>query len=175
MLELQASLAGAVGHRLVAAGQPLPDLGRLLALLALERRVGNGQQRAPRRVVDELGVDVLQRAEHDQARALGRAGHRLANAEVPSLAPVRVRPGNAHLRHYLPPAFPAFRRTCSPWYLMPFPLYGSGGRRLRSSAATCPTFSLSAPSMMTRVGVWAVSLTPAGARYSTGCEKPSAN
>src|SRR5688500_4437571 len=77
--------------------------------------------------------------------------------------------------HYLPPALPAFRRICSPWYLMPFPLYGSGGRRLRSSAATCPTTSLSAPSTTIDVGVGADSLIPFGARYSIGCEYPSAS
>ena len=37
-----------------------------------------------------------------------------------------------------PAAFPAFRRIRSSAYLMPFPLYGSGGRRPRICAVTSP-------------------------------------
>ena len=105
-------------------------------------------QRAARVVVDELRVDVLQRAEHHEARTLRRARDLLAHAQVATLRAAPRRSSESPiLRHYLPPALPAFRRIISPAYLMPLPLYGSGGRRLRISAATWPTISLSAPSI----------------------------
>src|SRR5258705_10813852 len=68
---------------------------------------------------------------------------------------------------------PALRRTCSPWYRTPLPLYGSGGRTARSSAATCPTSSLSMPSTLTTVLLSTEILTPLGAWYFTGCEYPT--
>src|SRR4029079_13138434 len=117
----------------------------------------------------------LQRTPNDQARPLGGATDFLPNAKVAAIAPLFVRSRWTHDRHYLPPALPAFRRICSPAYLMPLPLYGSGGRRLRSSAATCPTTSLVAPSLMIWVGTGAVSLMPFGPLYSTACENPSAS
>src|SRR5687768_245855 len=142
-LELQAALAGAVGHRLHAAvvlvaravedhardagrlrplGDELADLGRLLALLAGEGVVGHGEERAALRVVDDLRRDVLQRAEHDQARALRGAGDLLPDAQVTPGAQLVAALGDPRLRHYLPPALPALRRMTSPWYLTPFPL-----------------------------------------------------
>ena len=57
-----------------------------------------------------------------------RADHLLAKAEVAARAQLIARLRSGHFRHYLPPALPAFRRICSPAYLMPLPLYGSGGR-----------------------------------------------
>src|SRR5690242_4347787 len=198
MLELQPAFAGSVGHRLHAAviliptaveydlrdplvlgdrGDLLPDIERLLRLLPfahLDRR--HRRERARRGVVHELGGDVLQRAEHDESRTLGRPLHRLAHAQMTAnalLGPVLRNSDAAH--DYLPPALPALRRICSPTYLTPFPLYGSGGRRLRISAATWPTTSLFAPSTTICVGTGAVSLMPCGARYSIGCEYPSAS
>ena len=56
---------------------------------------------------------------------------------------------------------------------MPLPLYGSGGRRLRISAATWPTRCLSIPSTCTRFVPSTVNAMPSGAVYVTGCEKPS--
>ena len=49
-------------------------LARAVDLDALAR-VAHAQQRHAEVVVDELGVDVLERAEDDQPRPLGRAGH----------------------------------------------------------------------------------------------------
>src|SRR5919107_5674430 len=135
MLELQAALAGALGNGLHAAvilvprpveddlrdpgllgagRQQLPDLSRLLDLLPFELVVGDGEQRARRRVVDELGVDVLERAEDDEARALRRPLDLLPDAEVATVALLGARLRNGDLRHYFPPALPALRRTCSP-------------------------------------------------------------
>ena len=45
---------------------------------------------------------------------------------------------------------PVFIRTYSPSYRMPLPLYGSGGRDLRTTAANCPTSHLSMPEMVNR-------------------------
>src|SRR5690606_17148353 len=152
-------------------GQTPADIGRTLGLRALAAlHVGDGHQRAHLHVVHQLRVDVLERAEHHQARTLGRARHLLADAEVAAIAPLVARLRLQDLAHYLPPALPAFRRTCSPAYLIPFPLYGSGGRRRRISDATWPTISLFAPSTMICVGVVAVSLIPSGALNSIGCE-----
>src|SRR3954469_7336176 len=193
MLELQPAFAGSVGHRLHAAvilistavehdlrdplvlgdrGDLLPDLERLFRLLPfgdLHRR--DRRERMRRDVVHELGGDVLQRAEHHQPRTLGRPLHLVAHAQVATYAHLGAVLRNTNAAHdYFPPALPALRRICSPAYLTPFPLYGSGGRRLRISAATWPTTSLFAPSTTICVGTGAVSLIPCGARYSIGCE-----
>src|SRR4029079_5664254 len=124
---------------------------RLLPLAHLHRR--HGCQRARRAVVHQLGGDVLQRAKHDHAQTLGRPLHRLAHAQVTANALLGAVLRNSDAAHdYLPPALPALRRICSPTYFTPFPLYGSGGRRLRISAATWPTTSLFAPSTVICVG-----------------------
>src|SRR5438034_3986709 len=68
---------------------------------------------------------------------------------------------------------PALRRTCSPTYRIPLPLYGSGGRMARSSAATCPTSSLFTPSTFMTTLFSTEILIPFGAWYGTGCEKPT--
>src|SRR5487761_2196424 len=139
MLKLQTALAGAVGHRFHAAvvlvsgaveahardsrrfrllGDRLADRRRSLGLLALAHRLaGHRDQRAVGRIVHELRIDVLERAEHHEPRPLGRARDRLADPKVPADALLGARLWNDC--HYLPPALPAFRRTCSPAYLMP--------------------------------------------------------
>src|SRR5918997_1817236 len=106
--------------------------------------------------------------EHDAGDTLLLRHYRdlLPHAEVPP-PPLRLARRHRCRAHYFPPALPAFRRICSPAYLMPLPLYGSGGRRLRSSAATWPTSSLFAPSPATVVGFGALSLIPCGARNCT--------
>src|SRR5262245_22101392 len=196
MLELQPAFAGAVGHCLHAAvilvpsavehdfrdprllgpgSDPLAHFRRLLGLLpTLELRARHGHQRAASDVVDDLRGDVLERTKHHQTWTLARPRHLLANAKV-SAMPLLLACFRNRWHGYLPPALPALRRMTSPAYLMPFPLYGSGGRRLRSSAATCPTSALSDPSTRICVGCGAVSLMPAGALYSMECEKPNAS
>src|ERR1041384_8386133 len=47
---------------------------------------------------------------------------------------------------------PSLRKMYSPAYFTPLPLYGSGGRNARISAATWPTFCLSIPVIMISVG-----------------------
>src|SRR5215471_17416836 len=55
---------------------------------------------------------------------------------------------------------------------MPLPLYGSGGRMARTSAAICPTTWRSAPLIRISVCVGHVTVMPAGMSLTTGCEKP---
>src|SRR6476646_6269560 len=135
MLELQPAFAGAIGHRFHAAvisvpravehdarktsilrllRDQLPDLGRLRALLSLELVIRHRRQRAVRRVVHELRGDVLERPEHHQPRTLGRADYALPHTVVAAIAELLPSLRPANLGHYLPPALPAFRRTCSP-------------------------------------------------------------
>src|SRR5918992_1946268 len=104
MSELQPAFAGAVGHRLHAAvilvptpveynsgdspflrhdGDLLPDfrcLFRLLTTTDFEAR--NSRDRTPRVVVDQLGIDVLVRPEHDQPRPIRGARDLLAHTHV---------------------------------------------------------------------------------------------
>src|SRR3954471_8381886 len=195
MLELQSALPGAFGHCFHAAvilitsavendlgdagglralGDALANFGGLLGLLHAENvEIPHRGDGVIPRVVHELRVDVLERAEDDEPRALLGAGESPPDPDVPAFALRRC--GLCFGHDYLPPALPALRRMTSPAYRMPFPLYGSGGRMLRISAATCPTFSLSAPSITIVVGCGAVSFTPAGALYSIECEKPRAS
>ena len=70
-----------------------------------------GDQGAPGVVVDDLGDDVLVRAEHRQARPLGGADDPLADAAV---APVAQLVGSQCLAHGYFAAFPALRCTTSP-------------------------------------------------------------
>src|SRR5205823_1873418 len=103
----------------------LADLGRLRDAVAfrlhLERR--RRGQRAAGAVVDELRVEVVEAAEHRQARALGRAGHVHAHALV-ALQPVDLAVLSPdHAVAFAPfPALPGLRRTFSPAYLTPLPL-----------------------------------------------------
>src|SRR5438552_2070897 len=100
MLELQSALPGAFGHRLHAAviliaaaieddlrdagrlgafGDSFPDFGRFLGLLfRLDVQIADGGDRMTLRVVDELSVDVFERAEDHEPRTLVRAGDLLA-------------------------------------------------------------------------------------------------
>src|SRR4029077_12666945 len=134
LLELQAALAGAVGHGFHAAvvfvtraiehdladpgalrlgRDPLADLERFLGLLAgLQLRARDCHQRTARHVVDQLRRDVFERAEHDEARALRRAGDFFPNAEVASM-PLLLTRLSKRWHDYLAPVLPALRRTIS--------------------------------------------------------------
>src|SRR6267378_3093786 len=124
-LELQSPFAGAIGHSLHApvilitaavehdlgdalllglGGDELPD-GKAPRHLALALdlhtfgRVRRAGERETALVIDELGVDVLGRAEHDQPGPLRRARDLLADAEVPAIPLVRRRldlPNGSH-------------------------------------------------------------------------------
>src|SRR5688572_25148789 len=136
MSELQSALAGAIGHCLHAAvisvsspveddlrdarvlclrRQALADLGGLLRLLpGGDARVRDSQNGPLRAIVDELRVDVLDRAIHHEARTFRRAAHLLADAQVPLVPLLGARLRLVNRSHYLAPALPAFRRICSP-------------------------------------------------------------
>src|SRR5437868_6261811 len=62
---------------------------------------------------------------------------------------------------YLPAALPSLRRIVSSRYFTPLPLYGSGGRKLRTLAAARPTASLSIPERITTF-LSTAALIPAG-------------
>ena len=62
---------------------------------------------------------------------------------------------------YFLDVLPALRRIVSSEYLTPLPLYGSGGRNERISAAICPICCLSAPLMLITFFSTAI-VTPAG-------------
>src|SRR5690606_7733123 len=69
--------------------------------------------------------------------------------------------------------FASLRMMVSSEYFTPLPLYGSGGRKPRIFAATCPTICLSAPCTTTSVWVGVATVMPSGTWNRIGCEKPS--
>src|SRR6185312_5306715 len=199
-LKLQTGFAGRVGERHDAPVVDVPvaiehdlvdalglealrdggaDLLGLVALLQarqrrqqrlVERR--GGGDRLVRVVVHDLRVDVLRRTEHSQTRAIGRAVHLLADAVLAPLALLLL-----SLRHcrvpYAAPVLPTLRLIVSSTYLMPLPLYGSGGRMARIFDAVSPSSSLSMPDRMTTF-LSTLPATPLGRSNTTGCENPSA-
>src|SRR6266850_2353563 len=82
---LDALLFRALGDELanLSSGGDVATILLVLGLLA-ERRGGGDSDSVE--VVDELGVDVVERAVDVEARALGGAGHLLADARVDALA-----------------------------------------------------------------------------------------
>ena len=73
------------------------------------------------------------------------------------------------------PVLPSLRRMISFAYLMPLPLYGSGGRSARILAAVRPSRCLSTARTVSLVCLASTSaVTPSGSLKTTGCEKPSA-
>ena len=62
-------------------------------------------------------------------------------------------------------ALPTFRRTCSPAYLTPLPLYGSGGRVRRMRAAISPTSCLSIPLTDDLRGHWDLEVDSIGSAH----------
>src|SRR6478735_8173294 len=161
--ELQAGAAGAVGQGrnaavvLVAAAiknngdhagglRPLGDqladlarLGRLVALDGAQVRLqgGRGRQSLADGIVDQLDGDVPAGPVDHQPGPGGRADDLLAQPEVPAGACRGTRLRNVGSHGHLP-VFPTLRRTTSPAYRTPLPLYGSGLRNLRMLAATSP-------------------------------------
>src|SRR5688500_18740960 len=136
MSELQSALTGAIGHCLHAAvisvssaveddlrdarvlcpgGESLADFRGSLGLLPLgDAGVRDGQDSPLRAIVDELRVDVLDRAVNDETRTLRGTRHLLAHAQMPLVALLGARLRLVNRSHYLAPALPALRRICSP-------------------------------------------------------------
>src|ERR1700734_1318278 len=156
----------------------LTGLGCLVAVGAPESffQGRRGRDRPAHAVVDELDERV------PGGPGDGQPGpHRTAH-DLPADPCVPPRPrGGATLgpglrdSHCYLPAFPTLRRTCSPWYRMPLPLYGSGLRSFRMLAAISPTCCLSIPSTTSRVGVSTRNVIPSGGVTVTGWLKPRAN
>src|SRR4029079_17660543 len=126
-----AGLLGALGERLADLRGTI--LGRAgLALEVLVQGRGRSERRA-RRIVDHLGIDVLA-GPMDRKPGFARRTPAKRGAH-PAAAAVEKR----EFRHgYF--FLPSLRKMYSPRYLMPLPLYGSGLRQRRISAATWPTF-----------------------------------
>src|SRR5262249_9617157 len=139
--------------------------GRARAQVFLDGR--RAHDRGAGKVVDRLHVDVLARTENGKPRPLGATGDLLAD---PAVTPASVFGfAETHDRTLCYFAdLPAFRRMCSPAYRMPLPLYGSGLRILRMSAATWPTSCLSCPRTTMRVGCGTSNVMPSGASTRTG-------
>src|SRR6185312_7442612 len=172
-------------------GEQLADLRRLRLLVALERPDVDLQrrrrgQRVAGDVVDQLGHHVPRAAVDHQARTRRGAADLLAQAGVATgagAAPLLRDAGRGALlgvggnrfSHDHLPVFPTLRRTFSPAYRTPLPLYGSGLRILRMFAAVSPTNCLSMPDTENRVGASTAKVTPAGGSTTTGWLKPSAN
>src|SRR6266850_1868299 len=132
------------------------------SLLELGRERGGRGERLAGRVVDHLRVDVVQAAVDRQARALDVALHPLADVRL-AAAPQLLLPHVRRGAHVAAPVLPCLRRMVSSAYLMPLPLYGSGGRSLRISAATRPMRCLSAPFTVRRLPLASYSaVTPSG-------------
>src|ERR1700712_2240675 len=62
------------------------DVSTIVFLFTLFAHGGGGGDGDSVEIVDELGVDVIERAVDVEARALGGAGHLLADARVDALA-----------------------------------------------------------------------------------------
>src|SRR5207302_1818007 len=95
----------------------------LQILLGTLVRGTRGHQGFARAVVNDLRVNMVERAIHAHARPLREYFLPPRNYAAPAFAP----------------ALPAFFFRRWPVMRMPFCLYGSGGRNERMSAATCPT------------------------------------
>jgi large subunit ribosomal protein L6 len=106
-------------------------------------------------VVDHLGIDMPARAMDRKARLSGRMRtKRRAHAPAAAVEKGEFRHGYFFL--------PSLRKIYSPRYLMPLPLYGSGLRQRRISAATWPTFCLSMPVISTVFWSGVFTSTPSG-------------
>src|SRR5436189_5316888 len=128
------------------------------------------QHRAPGVVVDQLRVDVTEAPEHGQPRAPRRAPQVASKPVVPLVpwTPPVARD------HFAPAFLPTLRRTYSPEYRMPLPLYGSGLRSARSLAAVSPSSALSAPLSGIAVCLSISAVMPAGRGKITGCREAGA-
>ena len=80
------------------------------------------RERVAARVVDQLGIDALVRARDREPRPCRAANHLAADAPVPARTSICSDDGHQA-------RFPTLRRTSSPAYRIPLPLYGSGGLR----------------------------------------------
>src|SRR4051812_6339948 len=148
-----AGFFGTLGERLADLRGPVLGRPGLALELLVEGRSG-GERRA-RRIVDHLRINVLAGTMHRKPRLAGRTcAKRGANAAAAAVEKGEFRHGYFFL--------PSLRKIYSPRYLMPLPLYGSGLRQRRISAATWPTFCLSMPLISTVFWSGVFTSTPSG-------------
>src|SRR5690606_7465658 len=124
---------------------------------------------------DDLRGDVTSGARHDEPRTDRRAGDPLADTQMTTRSRDRLALALDRDSHRHLPAFPALRRTTSPAYRTPLPLYGSGLRILRMFAATSPTCCFEMPLTENFVGLSTAKVMPSGGEMTTGWLKPSWN
>ena len=74
-----------------------------------------------------------------------------------------------NFKFYFLPALPSLRLITSSAYLIPLPLYTSGGLFVLTTAAVWPTNSLSIPFTMIVFGFGTSNVIPFGCSISTGC------
>src|SRR5208283_5523215 len=115
-----------------------------------------------------LGIYMLVAAEDRQP------GAHLGALQFSSYAFFSLEPGDVaricaaccHLRslrsYFLEPVLPTLRRTCTPEYRIPLPLYGSTGLRARIRAAVSPRTSISIPSSRTTLDLSTLAVIPSG-------------
>src|SRR6056297_291472 len=128
-----------------------------------------GSQSRAGLIIDQLGIDVLVGTKDNQARPFGSAENLLPDPDL-SFFP-RLLFSQFHGSTYFFPDLPALRRICSSTYLIPLPLYGSGGRTRLIRAATSPTNCLSHPAILSLFPSAEASI-PAGTGKFTGWEYP---
>src|SRR4029077_9603520 len=159
--------------RLRLGGDRLAYLGGLghAVALGLEVDRGGGRKRVAAAVVDQLRIDMVEAAVDREPRAFLRADDVYADPAVALQAAFLAIGLLDHPAAFAPlPALPALRRIFSPRYMTPLPLYGSGGRRPRMLAATCPTSSIEIPVTANFVWSWTSMVTPGGGLNLIGCE-----
>src|SRR5262245_60457809 len=110
---LDALALGLLGEQL-ARGLAARDLaaGVDLRTLAL---VGDAHQHHAAIVVDQLGVDVLERTEYHEPGTARGPGDLFPHSEVAPDPALTARARRVDVTHYFAPVLPALRRTCSPW------------------------------------------------------------
>src|SRR3569623_2236853 len=155
---LDAGLHRGFRHALADRGRGV-DVGARGAAHVLFQGRGRSDGGAVR-VVDHLGIDVLARTMHRQASP-GAA----PRAKRGAIAATPLFEQRKTLGHYF--FFPSLRKIYSPSYLMPLPLYGSGLRQRRISAASWPTFCLSDPEISTVVLSGVATVRPSGTSMLT--------
>src|SRR6476469_3908662 len=133
-------LLGALGESLADGRRTIAGrAGLALEVLVQGRRRGEG---LALRIVDDLRIDVPARTVDRKSRlAGGTSAKRGADTAAAAVEEREIRHGYFFL--------PSLRKIYSPRYLMPLPLYGSGLRQRRISAATWPTCWRSMPLIST--------------------------
>src|ERR1700685_2942419 len=110
-------------------------------------------------ISNDLRVNMFRRAKYaEPSAAMRRARERATHPPPPPFATIPEF-GHSPPRYFF---LPSLRKMRSSEYLMPLPLYASGGRYSRISAATWPTFWRSAPEITISTGRGVAIVMPSG-------------